>query len=102
MEIARCGEDEVERHGADVGGISHPLSRRTTHNPRQSPISSAWSAKSIVLDDGNTFVMAVAPSTRHLCLGKSRRQMRRKLRCAPQPNRSACICVHHKRATVRH
>src|SRR5690606_29678135 len=69
----------LDRHGIDYELVDHPYTTGSMQTTEAAHIPGDKMAKSVVLEDGDGYVVAVLPATRHLQLGALHRQLGRRL-----------------------
>lgn len=91
MAIARELQDQVGR--VNLGAVSDTHCLSGTNTARGEHVSAKWVAKSIVMDDDHRRILGVAPSMRRVWPGRSREEMKRKLRLASKAELPS-LCAH--------
>jgi len=84
MATASTVEKYMTQHGVRYDVVTHPHSHNSMETAQLAHVPGDRLAKSVILEDGDGYVMAVLPSTFHVRLGKLGRELNRNLRLATE------------------
>jgi Ala-tRNA(Pro) deacylase len=84
MSIAATVQTCLSEAGVSYDIIEHPRTSNSTHTAEAAHVSGARLAKSVVLEDGERFLMAVVPATLSVDLGALHRQWGREIGLATE------------------
>jgi Ala-tRNA(Pro) deacylase len=84
MSIAASVQTCLSEAGVEYDIIEHPRTSNSTHTAEVAHVSGARLAKSVVLEDGDKYLMAVVPATHHVDLGALHRRLGREIGLATE------------------
>ena len=84
MSIAAMVQTCLSEAGVQYEIIEHPRTSNSTHTAEAAHVSGAWLAKSVVIEDGERYLMAVVPATHHVDLGALHRRLGREIGLATE------------------
>jgi Ala-tRNA(Pro) deacylase len=84
MSIAAKVQTCLSLSGVQYDIIEHPRTSNSTHTAQAAHVPGARVAKSVVLEDGDKYLMAVVPATDHVDLGALHRHLGRKIGLATE------------------
>jgi Ala-tRNA(Pro) deacylase len=84
MSIAASVQTCLTQAGVQYDIIEHPRTSNSTHTAEAAHVPGERIAKSVVLEDGDRYLMAVVPATRHVDLGALHRQLGREIGLATE------------------
>src|SRR5262249_16760414 len=84
MSIAASVQTCLSQAGVEYDIIQHPPTSDSTHTAEAAHVSRERIAKSVVLEDGDRYLMAVVPATEHVDLGALHRRLGREIGLATE------------------
>jgi Ala-tRNA(Pro) deacylase len=84
MSIATTVQTCLSHAGVAYDIIEHPRTSDSTHTAEAAHVSGERIAKSVVLEDGERYLMAVVPATDHVDLGALHRRLGREIGLAAE------------------
>jgi len=84
MSIAATVQTCLTEAGVEYDIIEHPRTSNSTHTAEAAHVSGARLAKSVVLEDGERYLMAVVPATDQVDLGALHRRLGREIGLATE------------------
>jgi Ala-tRNA(Pro) deacylase len=84
MSIAATIRTCLSQAGVDYDIIEHPRTSDSTHTAQAAHVPGERIAKSVVLEDGDKYLMAVVPATEHVDLGALHRRLGREIGLATE------------------
>ena len=84
MSIAAKVQTCLSLSGVPYDIVEHPRTSNSTHTAQAAHVPGARVAKSVVLEDGDKYLMAVVPATDHVDLGALHRRLGRAIGLATE------------------
>lgn len=84
MSIAATVQTRLSEAGVQYDIIEHPRTSNSARTAQAAHVSGEWLAKSVVLEDGERYLMAVVPATRSVDLGALHRRLGREIGLATE------------------
>ena len=84
MSIAATVQTCLSQAGVHYDIIEHPRTSNSARTAEAAHVSGEWLAKSVVIEDGERYLMAVVPATDHVDLGALHRRLGRAIGLATE------------------
>ena len=84
MAVAKKLQSYLDNHGIDYEVLPHPHSHSSMETAEVAHIPGAHLAKAVIVNDDDSYLMVVIPSTEHVALGVLHKQLNRQVGLATE------------------